>query len=396
MTERVLKPGWCWVKFGDVVRLSGERRANPLNDGLERYVGLEHLDPDDLRIRRWGDVADGTTFTNYFKPGQVLFGKRRAYQRKVAVADFEGVCSGDIYVFEPRDKRLLPELLPFICQTDAFFDYAIGTSTGSLSPRTNWKSLAQYEFALPPLEEQLALAGSIKAAHKSVEAHRAVDERLKILIRAASKFLFDKVLNGDVAFMPLAGVCRKKSQSGIYKPEEFYGSGTPVVHMNELFGYDCIAPIIEMQKVRLSDGELAKYMLTNDDLLFGRRSIVLEGAGRCVLAEVKDVAVAFESSILRVTLDSRIMNSNFAFEWFRSPHGQRHIQSIRTFTTVAGVRGSDVDRLPVPVISLEKQKELVANLQVLRRSLNSTPKSIMNANYFLRQLVNQTTYGYIT
>jgi hypothetical protein len=44
---------------------------------------------------------------------------------------------------------LLPELLPFICQTDAFFDHAVGTSAGSLSPRTNWTSLADFEFALP-------------------------------------------------------------------------------------------------------------------------------------------------------------------------------------------------------------------------------------------------------
>ena len=91
------------MKFGDVVRLSKARSQDPLADGFERYVGLEHLQPDDLRIRRWGNVADGVTFTNVFKPGQVLFGKRRAYQRKVAVADFAGVCSGDIYVLESHD-----------------------------------------------------------------------------------------------------------------------------------------------------------------------------------------------------------------------------------------------------------------------------------------------------
>ncbi|MDY0071116.1 MAG: restriction endonuclease subunit S, partial [Thauera sp.] len=165
MNKNALKPGWKRVKFGDVVRLSKARSKNPLGDGLERYVGLEHLEPGDLRIRRWGDVADGVTFTNVFQPGQVLFGKRRAYQRKVAVADFSGVCSGDIYVLESKDAQvLLPELLPFICQTDAFFEHAVGTSAGSLSPRTNWTSLAGFEFALPPVEEQkrlVELLGSI-------------------------------------------------------------------------------------------------------------------------------------------------------------------------------------------------------------------------------------------
>ena len=122
MKSKSLNAGWRRVKFGDVVQLSKARCADPLAEGVERYVGLEHLEPGDLRIRNWGNVADGVTFTSVFQPGQVLFGKRRAYQRKVAVADFSGVCSGDIYVMETQDAQvLLPELLPFICQTDAFF-----------------------------------------------------------------------------------------------------------------------------------------------------------------------------------------------------------------------------------------------------------------------------------
>lgn len=158
-----LKPGWKRVKFGDVVRLVKETCKDPASAGIERVIGLEHLEPGDLRVRSWADIADGTTFTSRVHPGQVLFGKRRAYQRKVAVADFDAVCSGDIYVFESANpKRLLPELLSFICQTDGFFEYAVGTSAGSLSPRTNWTSLAQYEFALPPLEEQRRLALSFQ------------------------------------------------------------------------------------------------------------------------------------------------------------------------------------------------------------------------------------------
>ena len=165
-----LKPGWTRVAFGDVVRLSAERTSDPGAAGFERYVGLEHLDPGDLTIRRWGDVAAGTTFTSVFRPGQVLFGKRRAYQRKVGVPDFSGVCSGDIYVFESKDDRhLLPRLVPFICQTDAFFEHAVGTSAGSLSPRTNWRSLAAHEFALPPLPEQRRIASALIATTQMAE-----------------------------------------------------------------------------------------------------------------------------------------------------------------------------------------------------------------------------------
>lgn len=166
MLEAASKRGWTRVAFGDVVRLSRARSSDLERDGFDRYVGLEHLEPGDLRIRRWGDVADGTTFTNVFRAGQVLFGKRRAYQRKVAVAEFDGVCSGDIYVFEAKTPHLLPELLPFICQSDQFFEYAVGTSAGSLSPRTNWDSLASYEFALPPVQEQGRITILLMSAHQ--------------------------------------------------------------------------------------------------------------------------------------------------------------------------------------------------------------------------------------
>ncbi len=165
-----MNSNWKTVKFSDVVHLNTDRIKNPLTAGIERYVGLEHITPEDLRVRRWGLVAEGTTFTNYFKPGQVLFGKRRAYQRKVAVADFSGVCSGDIYVFESKDpQKLLPELLPFICQTEGFYEHAVGTSAGSLSPRTNWKQLAKYEFPLPPLDEQRRIAEVLLAVDNVIE-----------------------------------------------------------------------------------------------------------------------------------------------------------------------------------------------------------------------------------
>ncbi len=141
-----LKPGWKMVKFGEIVKNANLVERDPEVNGIERIVGLEHIDPENLHIRRWNSISDGTSFTRKFVPRQTLFGKRRAYQRKVAFAEFEGICSGDILTFETKDRKaLLPELLPFICQSDAFFDHALGTSAGSLSPRTSWKALKNFK-----------------------------------------------------------------------------------------------------------------------------------------------------------------------------------------------------------------------------------------------------------
>src|SRR5437879_3885035 len=135
-----LHRGWRIVQFGDVVRNIDVNERNPLANGIERYVGLDHIDPESLHIKRWGMIQDGTSFSRKFVVGQVLFGKRRAYQGKVAVAEFDGICSGDILVFEAKDD-LLSELLPFIAQSKGFYDHALGTSDGALSSRTKWKHL---------------------------------------------------------------------------------------------------------------------------------------------------------------------------------------------------------------------------------------------------------------
>ena len=173
------------VKFSSVITLSTSRTADPASAGIDRFVGLEHIEPENLHIRSWGNVADGTTFTSTFKRGQVLFGKRRAYQRKVAVADFDGVCSSDIYVFESKDPNvLLPELVPFICQSEGFYDFAVKTSAGSLSPRTNWSHLANYEFPLPPVDEQRRIADLLWAADDSIQELQTLAEASQKLLKS--------------------------------------------------------------------------------------------------------------------------------------------------------------------------------------------------------------------
>src|ERR1051325_4278101 len=123
------RKNWSRVRFGEVVENLNET-CEPEAAGLDRFIGLEHLERGSLHIRTWGNVADGTTFTRRCRPGQVLFGKRRAYQRKVAVAEFDAVVSGDIYVLAPEGNRLLPEILPFLCLSERFFQHAVETSAG--------------------------------------------------------------------------------------------------------------------------------------------------------------------------------------------------------------------------------------------------------------------------
>ncbi len=121
---------------------------------VTRFIGLENIESENLNITTWGNIADGTTFTKRFSKGDVLFGKRRAYLKKVAIANFDGICSGDILVLKAKEKKMLPTLLPFYVSAEAFIQHAVSTSAGSLSPRTKWKDLSSFEIAIPDLKTQ--------------------------------------------------------------------------------------------------------------------------------------------------------------------------------------------------------------------------------------------------
>ncbi len=346
-----LKPGWKRVKFGEVVRLVKETCKDPAAAGIDRVIGLEHLEPGDLRVRSWNDVADGTTFTTRVRPGQVLFGKRRAYQRKVAVADFDAICSGDIYVFESANpEKLLPELLPFLCQTDSFFDHAVGTSAGSLSPRTNWSSLAEYEFALPPLEEQRRACTLLLAAERALTdsdvAAAASDVLLKSLVDDVVK---TAIVNGDVRELDDLIQPGRPITYGILMPGTGFPGGVPVVKVR-----DYPNGFIEANDLLLTDPKIdaaySRSRLRTGDLLISIRGTV--GRLAFVPSSLDGANITQDTARLSVT---SAVNPLF----LKSVLGSSPIrQQIRAHTTGLAVQGLNIGalrKLRLPILSRREQ-----------------------------------------
>lgn len=168
------------VKLGDVA-IEHKETCKGSKDGYP-IVGLEHLVSEEVTLTAWDEGSDNT-FTKMFRKGNVLFGRRRAYLKKAAVAPFDGICSGDITVIEAIPDRILPELLPFIIQNDELFDFAVGKSAGSLSPRVKWEHLKNYEFELPDMDKQRELAELLWAMDATKKSYQkliaATDELVK-------------------------------------------------------------------------------------------------------------------------------------------------------------------------------------------------------------------------
>jgi hypothetical protein len=169
-SKREVPDGWLTVRFDQMADCISERVDHPAEAGVEHYVGLEHLDPESLKIRRWGEPTDVSATKLLFQPGDVIFGRRRAYQRKLAVAEFEGICSAHALVLRAREDVVEKDFLPLFMQSEVFFERALGISVGSLSPTINWKTLAKQEFAIPLKAEQRRIAEVLWAADQAAEA----------------------------------------------------------------------------------------------------------------------------------------------------------------------------------------------------------------------------------
>lgn len=167
------RPTWTRVKFGDAIQSVTDRVNDPSEAGVDRYVGLEHLDPGVLTVQRWDAPSKVSAQKLLFKSGDVIFGRRRAYQKKVARADFTGICSAHALVLRAIPERIDPDFLPVFLSSDYFLDRAIGISVGSLSPTVNWRDLKVQEFDLPSLDEQKGIADLLWAVEQRSRAVRA-------------------------------------------------------------------------------------------------------------------------------------------------------------------------------------------------------------------------------
>lgn len=378
--------GWRRMRLGDVVRNVNVNVRNPAAVGIERYVGLEHLDPESLHIRRWGLTAEGTTFTRQFKPGQVLFGKRRAYQRKIAVAEFEGVCSGDVLVFEPANSDLLPELLPFIVQSDGFFDRALGTSAGSLSPRTKWQSLATYEFALPPLDEQRRIAELLWAADEAVEQFLKAQLEADLLRRTALREFVLGERNGrllkatSIGPIPQDWSMSRIGQAGEvllgrqrapkYQTGEF---SRPYLRVANVFdGFLDLGDVLEMD---FDEKDFETYVLRDGDVLLNEGQS-RELVGRSCIYRGEIEGCCFQNTLIRFRANSNLF-AEYAQAYFQYAFYNGVFAKIaRQTTSVAHLGASRFADLEMPAPPLDEQREIVSHLRAIVHAQDDVTRTL--------------------
>jgi type I restriction enzyme S subunit len=351
------RKNWLRVRFDDVVENLNET-CDPAAAGLERVIAMEHLEPGSLHIRAWGKVTDGTTFTRRCRPGQVLFGKRRAYQRKVAVAEFDAVVSGDIYVLAPKGDRLLPELLPFLCLSERFFQHAVGTSAGSLSPRTNWSSLASFEFDLPPLDQQRRIAEILWAMDEVHRKNLKLSTEIETYRRTALLSAFEpmnKVQSRQAREVGEVQLGRQRAPQ--YTTGRFSKPYLRVV--NVLDGELDLRDVLEMD---FDESDFARYSLKDGDILITEGDITgPKNVGRSAIyrGEIQDCC--FQKTLLRFR-PTKVLTPEFAHAALQNAFHKGDLARIAVTTTVSHLTAARFEKFQLPIPDLNVQREICRSL----------------------------------
>ena len=148
------KTDWRIVSLGDLATEVSERVENPSKSRYERFVGLGNFVSGDIKIKSWESTNSLASSAKAFKAGDILFARRNAYLRRASMVDFEGCCSGDAFVLRENLDKVIPGFLPFVMNSTGLWNYANANAAGTMSKRVKWRDLANYEFLLPPKDQQ--------------------------------------------------------------------------------------------------------------------------------------------------------------------------------------------------------------------------------------------------
>ena len=217
------------------IAINSTEKKKPVEEDRFTYLGLEHLDSGSLKVSRFGSDVAPIGEKLVMHKGDVLFGKRRAYQKKVAIAPFDGIFSAHGMVLRPKEDVIDPDFFPLFISSDYFLDAAIKISVGSLSPTINWRDLKILEFDLPDLETQRKLAAVLWSIIDTMESYKKLISATDELVKSQFMEQF-----GDIEHVPdgwkrvsFGDVCNLVNGRA-FKPSDWSTTGVPIVRIQNL------------------------------------------------------------------------------------------------------------------------------------------------------------------
>ena len=366
--NKINRSKWVKWKFTDLVENIVEKVV-PKDSGLEHYIGLEHLDSGSLKIRRFGETSSLIGAKLKIYKGDLIFAKRNAYLKRVAIADFDAVASAHSMVLRPKVENILPEFLPFFLLSEQFWQRAIEISVGSLSPTINWKSLAKQEFFLPPKDLQTKLAELLWALDEVIEKKTEAYKMIDCLFKSKTKFISDNHLhNGE--YKKIKEVCIIKDN--MRKP-------------------------VNSKSRDQMKGEIPYYGANGvvdfvDDFIFDEELVLLaEDGGNFKEFYSKEIAyhIKGKSWINNHAHVLTVKEGLFSIDWLHYSLVHKNILKFITGTTRLKLNKTELENIQIWVPSNDTINSLVCQLNKTDSSRHISKRQLKNTKNLQKSLINQ-------
>ena len=379
------KSTWKSFRFEEITKRISEA-VDPNTTNLKKYVGLEHIDVEDIHIKRFGapDDVSGGKLKCY--PGDVIFGKRRAYQRKAAIVDFEGICSAHAFVFRANPTIIDPKLFPFFLHSDQFMHRAVDISVGGLSPTINWGDLKGQIFLLPPKVEQARLAELLWAMDEVIEKEKGVLEKLEVNLLVKSSELIWKSNHKLYSLVSFADKAIGKFIDGDWiESKDQSDEGIRLLQLADIG----IGEFINKSRRYISNETFKRlrcFEVLPEDILIARMPDPIGRA--CIVEDIgSKMITAVDCCIARVDLDHSSIK--YLLYLLNSKEFLYKANLLASGTTRQRIARKSLEEIKVPKPNLETQLEIVVVLELLSKSILSIKCKISASQSLQKSLINQ-------
>lgn len=398
---------WQLVKFGDVA-IQQKQSVDRENTKLTRYVKGEHMYSEDIHLRKWGELKDeylGPAFIRKFEEGDILYGSRRTYLRKVVIAPFEGITSNTTFVIKANEEKVDKRLLPFIMLSEGFSQHSIKNSKGSVNPYVNWKDLSGYEFLLPKLSQQQPIVELLISIDQTLQSDIKLQESCLTYEGCEEKevFLSSNSMNSiesPLGLIKSSWECLTLEQlieqkyitshldgnHGSFYPknEEFVQEGVPYISAN------CIDDDkISFEKAKYLTEERAsvfkKGVAINGDILLAHNATV----GPVCILETKLPKVILSTTLTYYRVNPEKVDRDYMFHFMKSRLFQSQLERVMNQSTRDQVPITTQRKLYFLIPQLTEQKQATIKLKesVQLRKLANMKKD--KANYLQKSIINK-------
>ena len=373
-------------RFDDIAINSTEKKK-PVESDKEHYLGLEHLDSGTFKVSRFGSEVAPIGDKLIMKKGDVLFGKRRAYQKKVAIAPFDGIFSAHGMVLRPKEDVIDKDFFPLFIASDYFLDAAIKISVGSLSPTINWRDLKELKFNLPELDEQKKLAEVLWQIVATMESYKKLLAKSDEMVKAKFVEMFgDPVANPKKWEIKTVKSISSDIRYGTSKPSNENGKYI-YLRMNNITSEGEL-DLKDIKYIDADDVELEKCSVRKGDILFNRTNS-LELVGKtCVYKEEYPMIIA--GYIIRIRLYDFVNPIWFSI-YFNTKYMKKVLRTLaKGAINQANISATELQQIElyIPPIELQNQfadfvkksEESKAAIQASLDSLTKVYKKIIAEN----------------